>query len=385
MENSVGLSYEKGEDYTEADLLERNKSFLDQITRGLGMQQVRVAGQNFQYIKTPIASLNYKCLHPLLYRNVGNIGELDQLAQILAAPSEWKQYYNEKVAPNSCVARKFYRLRNLPDDETAPNIQAAFSTLVISVGDSLNINLNESRDSDVIGGILAQGEICVRGQTGTYFQNNEDIPVLASVVTTLHEFGFGEMWHHESRSPCVFTTLFARNAPTVLLNQRQWKLFIENADRSAVLTFPYEDDDTDDHGRSPFLKSTLVQMMGTTLLKVICICALAKPGRPADEDQLKPPATPPPLKSYFNQQNCKDMAEAPTKKCRTIDSGLPTLSIGTGSTNRNPTFVSGFDANGEEIRSVVSVASPNTLKEIQGAIEAEARKEQSERRSVCSQ
>ena len=106
MENSVGLSYEKGEDYTEADLLERNKSFLDQITRGLGMQQVRVAGQNFQYIKTPIASLNYKCLHPLLYRNVGNIGELDQLAQILAAPSEWEQYYNEKVAPSSCVARK---------------------------------------------------------------------------------------------------------------------------------------------------------------------------------------------------------------------------------------------------------------------------------------
>jgi hypothetical protein len=177
-------------------------------------------------------------------------------------------------------------------------IQAGFSALVIGIAKTLQVHLREDRETKVVvGGILACSEYDIRSQTDPYFINNDDETVLASEVKTSRTFGHGH-WFQGSRCTQVFTALFARRAPTILLNQNQWKLFVENENRTAVLTFPYEEEDPDDPVRSPFLKSSLVQMMGTTLLKVICICVLAKAGSPPTEGQLKsPPATPPPAKN----------------------------------------------------------------------------------------
>jgi hypothetical protein len=363
-----------GSGATEEDLLVRNQSYLDEMKRGWTMQQVQVAGQQYQLIKKPVASMNYKCIHPRLYRNVGKIGSLNHLAEILAAPSDWERNYHDNVSKSSWLAVKFNCFRTLPHDETAPNIQAALSGLVISIGDLLDIHLHERRSFDVVGGIFAHSEYDVYGETGTYFINNDNIPVLASEATTHQNFNPGEDWHHDSRSPRVFSTLYSRNAPTILLNRNQWKLFVENENRTAVLTFPYEEEDPDDPVRSPFLKSSLVQMMGTTLLKVICICVLAKAGSPPTEGQLKsPPATPPPRKANFRQEFSQEITEPPVKKARILESGQIDI------TTRTPTFVSGLDANGEEIRSAVRVASRGTVEAIADAIEAAARKDRADR------
>lgn len=77
------------------------------------------------------------------------------------------------------------------------------------------------------------------------------------------------MWYHGSQA---LSALYAFSCPTFLFTQRQWKLFLENGDRNAILTFPY--DDNDNH--TPHVNSSLVQPMGKTFLKTIAICLLSR-------------------------------------------------------------------------------------------------------------
>ena len=81
------------------------------------------------------------------------------------------------------------------------------------------------------------------------------------------------MWYHKSRAAQIFSTLFAFNCPTFQLTHRQLKLFAENPSRNLRLTFPYNSKPS----YSPHLASTLVRPIGTTLLKALTICILAKP------------------------------------------------------------------------------------------------------------
>ena len=248
-----------------------------------------------QYVEKPTAShINYKSLHPNLYQNLSKIADVNQLAQLLGAPANWQAKYNDSVLTSSDVWMAFNDLLALANSEGEHSMQATFSAVVFGIANSLKVHLRENRETKlVVGGILACSEYDIRSQTDPYFINNDDETVLASEVKTSRTFGHGH-WFHGSRSTQVFTALFPRRAPTVLLNQKQWKLFVENENRTAVFTFPFEEDDPDDPGRCPFLKSTLVRMMGTTLVRVICICVLAKPGRPPEEGQDKPPPSTPP-------------------------------------------------------------------------------------------
>ena len=256
-------------------------------------------------------------MHPNLYGNLSRISDLNQLAQ-LGGDWDWETRYNYSVFTPGTVLGLPPHLALAAFQKVSGKVQTCsnFGRLQARVENSSSflcfgfrcrgVHMDQERETKVVvGRITASSEYDIRSQTDPYFKNNADETLLSTEVKTARTFPhvlamcgtMDHVWHHGSRSSQTFTALFARNAPTVLLNQRQWKLIVENADRSAVHTFPYEDDDTDDPGRSPFLKSTLVKMMGTTLLKVIFICALAKPGRPADEGQLKPPATPPAQKS----------------------------------------------------------------------------------------
>ena len=86
------------------------------------------------------------------------------------------------------------------------------------------------------------------------------------------------MWYHGSRGIQVLSALYAFNAPTFLFTQKQWKLFVENKERNAVLTYPYNDD----VNHTPHVNSSLVYPMGTTFLKTIVICLLSRKGSLVD-------------------------------------------------------------------------------------------------------
>jgi hypothetical protein len=81
----------------------------------------------------------------------------------------------------------------------------------------------------------------------------------------------------------VLIVLFSFNCPTFLFSQRQWKLFIENSERKAVLTLPYNDDS----GFTLHVDCSLVQVMGTTFLYAISICVLSSRGTSEETFQVK--------------------------------------------------------------------------------------------------
>jgi len=53
--------------------------------------------------------------------------------------------------------------------------------------------------------------------------------------------------------------------------QKQWKLFVENRERNAVLTFPY----ADKPDQTPHGNSSLCRNLETHFLEAIVICLLA--------------------------------------------------------------------------------------------------------------
>ena len=51
-------------------------------------------GDEIQIVIQPTASqMNYKLLHPSFYCDVNDLGNLDDLAKMVNAPTDWKQTY----------------------------------------------------------------------------------------------------------------------------------------------------------------------------------------------------------------------------------------------------------------------------------------------------
>jgi hypothetical protein len=95
--------------------------------------------------------------------------------------------------------------------------------------------------------------------------------LIASETTTALTFQEGDLWYRGCRGVQVLSALYAFNCPTFLFTQKQWKIFVENSDRNAVYTFPCGTE-----SNTPYVKSTLVQPMGTHFLQAIIICLLPK-------------------------------------------------------------------------------------------------------------
>jgi hypothetical protein len=340
-------------------LLTRNQKYLDDSKKNWKMQPI---SEIIRLVVNPAAySLEYLCLHPQLYRNLRGIEVLNKLASLLNAPSTWEQKFNETVLESQPVLRKLKHLLGCTENETEPNIRAAFSALVWSVANCLEIDLREqAKKIAIVGGILARSEYFVQSKTGPYFKNNQMQTVIAAEVFGNDKFKSDEVWYHGSRGPRLFTALYYHNAPTFLLSQQNWKLFVENPERTAVYSFPCEEEDPDDPCQSSFLRSCLMYRMGRTLVRAICICLLAKPGDPVSECSLSDaPLTPPPPMAEYSRELC----EGPSKKSRTTPRAIQggqaaTLGIPTAS------FVAENESNGEVARCIVYVVPSDTAEEI---------------------
>jgi hypothetical protein len=130
----------------------------------------------------------------------------------------------------------------------------------------------KSETKIIVGGILAIYQYDLRGKTDSHFRSTSGLNLIASEAKTHRAFGLAEMWYRCSRGIQLLSALYAFIAPTFLFTQRQWKFFVENSERNAILTFPYNDNP--DH--TPHVNSSLVQQIGTTFLKVIVICLLSR-------------------------------------------------------------------------------------------------------------
>ncbi|KAH6582181.1 hypothetical protein BASA60_002088 [Batrachochytrium salamandrivorans] len=224
--------------------------------------------QNQLYMDRQITTLQGR---PLL-GNIQNVGTLDDLATLLDTPDDWEVRYNQ-IVDNGYIIDQMNRFRNLPDDTLESYIQSGFSALVDLVAGGLLVRICAGSETKIIvGGILARYQYDLRSKTDPHFLDTEGRNLIASEATTHHRFPPGEMWYHSSRGIQVLSAMYAFNCPTFLFTQKQWKLFVENKDRNAILTFPYNDNG--DH--TPHVNSSLVYPMGTTFLKAIVICLLSR-------------------------------------------------------------------------------------------------------------
>ena len=247
--------------------LEHNIKVIDGklVSFKLSSRNLTSDGNEVLLVENPTAShINHKLLHPSLYRNVKNLGSLDDFARLIGAPDSWSEIFEIRVKGNRKVMAYFNAFRNLPDDAPEVTIKAKLTCLTLTLSFHLGFPVNEERETQIIvGGLLARDEFDIRGQADPYYSNFDGDYAFATEVKTHESFGEGHAWYHKSRAAQIFCALFAFNCPIFLLTHRQWKLFVENPYRTSVLTFPYNSKPS----YSPQLASTLVQPMGSTFLK----------------------------------------------------------------------------------------------------------------------
>ncbi|KAJ8331773.1 hypothetical protein QVD99_002020 [Batrachochytrium dendrobatidis] len=321
-------------------------------------------GTDVVLIRKPTASnLSHRLLHPFIYRNVKNIGTLDDLAALLDTPDDWEERYNQVVADGDTI-RDMDDFRNLPDDTAESDIQWQFGGLVSAIATRLRVRIRPSSETKIIvGGILARYQYDLRSKTDPHFLNTSGLNLIASEAKTHLTFAPGEMWYHGSRGIQVLSALYAFNCPTFLFTQRQWKLFVENSDRNAVLTFPY--DDNPDH--TPHVNSSLVQPMGTTFLKAIVICLLSR--RVSLEESMK----------AVTLQESSQIKETPKKtiiKPKYFDTpDKPKRQSARLQKASNPSYVSGYDDKGLPIYTVIRVVPQEVVIRIEDEIAVQEKKE----------
>ena len=218
-------------------------------------------------VKKPTASnLIHRVLNPWIYRNIHNIGSLHDLANLLRSDSDWEDQYNEIVCDPSIILY-FNDFTSLEDNSSEAYIQAKFMALVTSLGILLKVACFPQTETKIIvGGILAQYQYDIRCSTDPNFINAYGRNL------SCRSFAPGHMWYHGSRGVQILSCLHAFNCPKFLILHRRWKLFVENVERSTVLTFPFNNDS--DH--SPHVNCSLVHEVDSTFLKAIVICILSK-------------------------------------------------------------------------------------------------------------
>ncbi|KAH9271334.1 hypothetical protein BASA83_006424 [Batrachochytrium salamandrivorans] len=302
--------------------------------------------------------------------NIQNVGTLDDLATLLDTPDDWEVRYNQ-IVDNGYIIDRMNRFRNFSDDTLESYIQSEFSALVNLVAGGLLVRICAGSETKIIvGGILARYQYDLRSKTDPHFLDTEGRNLIASEATTHHRFPPGEMWYHSSRGVQVLSAMYAFNCPTFLFTQKQWKLFVENKDRNAILTFPYNDND--DH--TPHVNSSLVYPMGTTFLKAIVICLLSR--RFSLEESMKT-ATLDESAFQINETSEKTVIKPKdfdTLEKSTIQSTRLQQAARLESGKNTPSFVSGY-ANGQPVYTTVRVVPQDIVAGIEDEIALQEKEE----------
>ena len=259
-----------------SELLCLSQHYLDQRKGSWEVQpqeSTTSEGTQVQLIKWPTASqLSYMLLHPFLYRNLGRLENLNELAELLDAPQNWNEICN-RILDHQVITATFFRLKTLPDNATEDTIQATFVSLVVNICTVLELLICTDQGKKIIvGGILSRTEYDFMSKTDPFFVSHDGSPLLATEIKSQQAFPFGDCWYRDCRGVQVFAALYGQNCPTLLLTQQQWKLFVENPSRDSVLTFPFGNDSSE----SEHVNSTLTKGMGKTLIKTVVICLLSK-------------------------------------------------------------------------------------------------------------
>jgi hypothetical protein len=304
-------------------------------------------------IRRPTASnLSHFLLNPFIYRSIQAVDTLYDLAGLLDAPDDWEERCNS-IVTDGYIIRALNRFRDMADDTAECNIRFGFLALITFIAHRLHIDLDSHIETKIIvGGILARYQYDLPSKSDLRFLDANSQNLIACQVKTHRSFGPGEMWYHYSRGVQVLSALYAFNCPTFLFTHRQWKLFVENTERNAIFTFPYNDNPE----HTPHVNSSLVHPMGTTFLKAIAICLLSR--RVSLNITMKSPT----LQASSLDKDTPQKTVIPQKL---VESPERPVYI---NARPEPSFMSGYDGEGHPIYSMVRVASAETVSKIESDI-----------------
>jgi hypothetical protein len=277
-ESEVESEVESGVELLESEQDEDNQSIAERLSQNMEYLEeqlpswtLRPMADGITLVQKPIQVL-HRALHPAVYRNVKSPITLDQLAQLLGSGENWLDLYNDNIDGNSVIMNTLNMFQSLPDETPESEIQAIFMMIVTLIGGRLGLTLYAANGrKTIVGGFLAKHELDVRSATDPCFLKNGRY-VLATEIKTAKTFTDGTYWYYTSRGVQVLSALYAFNCPTFLLNQKVWKLFVENQERTKVMTFPVGNDPQG----NDLSRASKVYGIGTTLLKAITICLLSK-------------------------------------------------------------------------------------------------------------
>ena len=162
-----------------------------------------VTNEAIVIIKKPTASkMKHHLLHPALFRHIQGLETLDDFAQMVGAPLDWKEQYERALEDRGGpVQRAVRRFRGLLENAPETEVQNGFSEIVMKMDVALQLGelVLNSDTKVVVGGILAYSQYDLRSQTDVNFLNDDGLRVLATEVNTMKTFSEEEMWHKESR------------------------------------------------------------------------------------------------------------------------------------------------------------------------------------------
>jgi hypothetical protein len=263
-----------------ADQLLLHQSYLDEDKEQENWKIVEY-DDGTKLILHPLAcDIHYQTLNPNIYRRIAPITDLDHFAQLIGTPSNWKDVCRIVVP---AVSEIFQIFQNQADHANQPTIQANFFHLAVITAylicenhymSSFNPNKEELA---IVRGILAREEYAVQAKLGVVLENLQGSAILASLVKTERQFPDDEFYYRDTRGVQLFTTIYAKFCPTLLVTPKKFKLFVENSERTQIYTFPskWEIEEGEEEMLSEFVHSTAVSEMNEDLIKIIVISCMA--------------------------------------------------------------------------------------------------------------
>jgi hypothetical protein len=365
VEPTLEWEHDEEEEVAVADRLAQNQQFMDNVLPTwvlLPQTWLSGSGTNVLLVRRPTASnMVHHLLHPGVYKGIQSIPTLDAFANLVGAPRDWEEKYNMALASRGTLLRNLNHFARLRDNARESNIQSVLIGLVTLLADALGTFVAQDTERMVIvGGILAHSEYDVRSRTDAYFQNEVGIPLLATEVKTNRTFPEREMWYHGSRGVEVLSAMYAYHCPTMIVTQKQFKVFVENAERNAIFTYPY--DTNQEH--TNHVNASLLQPVGTTMLNVIAICMLSQPRSlvvhpfGAGGDLQTPP------QKVIKKKHWETLGKPLRMSPRLAAMGTKA----TSAPRRTPKFISGY-LEGKPVYTEVRVVSDESVQTIESRIQ----------------
>jgi hypothetical protein len=292
-------------------------------------------GGQFKLIEAPTASqMGHQLMNPNIYHRILGIPTLDSFAEIVDAPADWEAVC-DSVLPH--VERTFLIFANLPERTSEAIIEMQFASLVTQIAVRIRMLrclpevIIQRGVKVIVGGFLAYPGYDLRSEIDVRFVNENDVAFLATEVKTAQTFTDLDWYYRDSRGIQTFAAMYANFAPTLLFTQKQFKLVVENRQRTQIFTFPFGY--IPDHAQAVtnYLHASATAPMNRDFLKIIVIALLARRPNAVETALLRSPELGPRNTNRIEHEPAR-RSDRIAKRQRPNADNAPI-----------PTFVSGLD------------------------------------------